>query len=274
MLPHPHDANKCTSSSNTCSSIATSLANRIAAERQKLQEEDNKRHQDYRRVASVSCQHRFSSSYDVSPPDYGLILPPTPEPHGEASTTPPSSYDSVLTQKLSDSARIVQVASTASQRRRNSASNANEKHFLVDHDDNSDDDELPASNESSTSTSLTLTPPKHAQFASAASQRRQTSASLPHSRHFLVEHDDSDNDESNSPKLTPTKRRPHPNSLLSTAWNMASSQSIHDEMERIRSLMADMDVSSPSHQKRQPQRGSATAASVSPPTKLTNRKTQ
>ena len=245
--PFPHNHNRpapalstnmltaTNSSSNSThkvnSSMAMTILDRIAAERHKIQEEDNKRHQQYRREAtSISCKHRTSSCCDddVSPPAYGLVPASTKACTGIANNSPPN-YDGIaIANKSSRNMRPVQISSAASQQRRNSASNANERHFLVD---NSEDDD--GSPPPSTST---------------------------------------------SPNLTPPKRRPHPNSLLSTTWNMASSQSIHDEMERIRLLMADMDYQSSRSQQRKPRRSSAfVSSSTAPPaspTKLASRKTR
>ena len=225
------------SSSNSAhkvnSSMTMTILDRIAAERHKIQEEDNKRHQQYRREAtSISCKHRTSSCSDddVSPPAYGLV--PTKTYTSIANNSPPN-YDGItIANKSSRNTQLVQLSSAASQQRRNSASNANERHFLVDNSVGNDEDD-DGSPPPSTST---------------------------------------------SPNLTPPKRRPHPNSLLSTAWNMASSQSIHDEMERIRLLMADMDSQSSRSQQRKPRRSSAfVSSSTAPPaspTKLASRKTR
>ena len=189
----------------------------------------------------MTCKHRISSSsYDVSPPAYGVLHVPTltktydrPSPSNTTTTTSPPPYDDVTTAHKSNTTgniKLIQISSAASQQRRNSASNANERHFLVDHDERSDE-----------------------------------SSPLPST--------------GTSPNLTPPKRRPHPNSLLSTAWGMASSRSVHDEMERIRLLMADMDSQSSRPRQRKPRRGSAfvssstTSAPPVSPTKLASRKT-
>ena len=241
MLPanaHSHNAHKVNSS------MTTTILDRIAAERHKVQEEDSKRHQAFRREATgISCKHRTSSSCDVSPPAYGVLHVPTltkaydrSSSSNTTATAPPPSDDGVTTahnkSSTTGSIKLIQISSFASQQRRNSASNANERHFLVDHDERNDESSLPPS-------------------------------------------------ASTSPNMTPPKRRPHPNSLLSTAWGMASSRSVHDEMERIRLLMADMDSQSSSRpsQQRNPRRGSAfvsSSSSSSPPvspTKLASRKT-
>ena len=221
------------------SSMTTTILDRIAAERHKIQEEDNKRHQQYRREAtSISCKHRTSSCSDddVSPPACGLV--PTASTKGYThSQDKSSSYNAIANAYLrnydgpktapnsSKNMQLVQISSAASQQRRNSASNANERHFLFNNTVGNDlDDRSPPSSSST------------------------------------------------SPAMTPPKRRPHPNSLLSTTWNMASSQSIHDEMERIRLLVADMD-SQPSRSQQRKPRSLSIAPPVSP-IKLASRKTR
>ena len=247
-LPHAHNRPSpalstmmpaTTSSSNSThkvnSSMTMTILDRIAAERQKIQEEDNKRHQQYRREAtSISCKHRISSCYDedVSPPVCGLV-PTLTKTYTRIANNSPPNYDGItIANKSSRNMQLVQISSAASQQRRNSASNANERHFLVDNSVGNDEDD-DGSPPPSTNT---------------------------------------------NPNLTPPKRRPHPNSLLSTTWNMASSQSIHDEMERIRLLMADMDSHSSRSQQRKPRRSSAfVSSSTAPPaspTKLASRKTR
>ena len=225
------------------SSTTMTILDRIAAERHKIQEEDNKRHQQYRREAtSISCKHRISgcSDDDVSPPAYGLV--PTASTTEYTHTFDKSSssnaianayltnYDGAKTPPNSSKnacMRLVQISSAASQQRRNSASNANERHFLFNNTVGNDlDDRSPPSSSST------------------------------------------------SPAMTPTKRRPHPNSLLSTTWNMASSQSIHDEMERIRLLVADMDSQPSRSQQRKPRSSSILVAPPVSPTKLASRKTR
>ena len=222
------------------SSMTTTILDRIAAERHRIQEEDSKRHQKYRREAtSTSCKHRISSCCnDVSPPAHGIVPTSTytytPDRSSSSKTiasTPPPNYDGGTTAlKSNQDMRLVQVSSAASQQRRNSATNANERHFLVDNSVGNDDDDNSPRPSSST-----------------------------------------------SPALTPPKRRPHPNSLLSTTWNMASSTSVHVEMERIRSLMADMDSQSSRSQQRKPRRVSAFSSSSTStparPTKIASRKT-
>ena len=248
-LPHAHNrpapalsTNMLTatsSSSNSAHKVNSStmmkILDRIAAERHKIQEMDNKRHQQYRREAtSISCKDRISicCDDDVSPPANGLVPTSTKAYTSIANNSPPN-YDGIaIANKSSRDMQLVQISSAASQQRRNSASNANERHFLVDNSVGNDEDD-DGSPPPSTST---------------------------------------------SPNLTPPKRRPHPNSLLSTTWNMASSESIHDEMERIRLLMANMDYQSSRSQQRKPRRSSAfVSSSTAPPaspTKLARRKTR
>ena len=256
-LPHAHNrpapalsTNMSTStafSSDTANKVSSSMTmtilDRIAAERHKIQEEDNKRNQQYRREAtSISCKHRISgcSDDDLSPPAYGLV--PTASTKEYTHTFDKSSssnaianaymylpnYDGPKTApNSSKNMRLVQISSAASQQRRNSASNANERHFLFNNTVGNDiEDRSPPSSPST------------------------------------------------SPAMTPPKRRPHHNSLLSTTWNMASSQSIHDEMERIRLLVADMDSQPSRSQQRKPRSSSILVAPPVSPTKLASRKTR
>lgn len=74
------------------------------------------------------------------------------------------------------------------------------------------------------------------QISSAASQQRRNSASNANERHFLVDHhQDSDDNNNNGEATTSNTSFPNnaiPNILISTTWDMASSQSINNEMKQ------------------------------------------